>query len=44
MYVENPTTKPRRIFDEDVEMAAPVAEADGPEEVVEVPLTAALRS
>lgn len=26
MYIENPTTRPRRIFDEDVEMAALVSE------------------
>jgi hypothetical protein len=29
MYVDNPTTRPRRIFDEDVEMAELVGEADG---------------
>lgn len=30
MYVENPTTRPRRIFEEDVEMAALVGDgADG---------------
>jgi len=46
MYVENPTTRPRRIFGEDVEMAALVDEAvgEGLEEALTMLLTAALRS